>query len=48
MNNDENKDDNKKSLLEKIVFWLKMNSILLLGVFITFWIFLIFFIRWAY
>lgn len=41
MENNDRNDDNKKSLLEKVVFWLKINALLLLAIFVTFWIFMI-------
>lgn len=41
MDNNEKKDDNKKSLLEKVLFWLKINALLLFGILITFWILII-------
>lgn len=41
MDNNEKKDDNKKSLLEKVLFWLKINALLLLSILITFWILII-------
>lgn len=41
MENNDRNDDNKKNLLEKVVFWLKINALLLLAIFVTFWIFMI-------
>lgn len=41
MENNDRNDDNKKNLLKKVVFWLKINALLLLAIFVTFWIFMI-------
>lgn len=40
MDNNEKNDDNKKSLLEKVLFWLKINALLSFCILITFWIFI--------
>ncbi len=36
----EKEDVNSKTLLTKILFWLKINALLLLALVVTFWIFM--------